>query len=189
MSDYLPQELLINILTRLAAKSIIKFRCVSKSWNPLISSPSFISLHTWQAISSDSDTNPAGHFIIRRYSKNQKSEIYTAHSDNEEFQEQNNIRIENPFRGFTQLYFRIVGSSNGVLCLSDKFCAHTRSIFLWNPVIRRKVTLPLPRSTFESTWPCFCLLRFGFDVKNDDFKVVSVAFAQVKYDYSVPPKV
>ncbi|KAI3457105.1 hypothetical protein Pfo_013768 [Paulownia fortunei] len=189
MSDYLPQEVLINILTRLPPKSLIKFRCVSKSWNSLISSPYFISLHTQQAVLSNSHTSPTYHFIVRRYSKNQKAEIYSVYSDSNEFHEQNNIRIENPFRNVTRFYYRIVGSSNGVLCLSDDLFGHTHLIFLWNPLIRRKVTLPLPKATFESTWPCMCVLGFGFDVKNDDYKVVRVAYAQVDYGYSVPPKV
>ncbi|KAK6134424.1 hypothetical protein DH2020_031856 [Rehmannia glutinosa] len=183
MSDYLPQEVLINILTRLPPKSLIKFRCVSKSWNSLISSPYFITLHAQQS------TCATNHFIIRSYSKNQNAEIYSVHSDSDEFHEQNDIRIENPFRDSTRFYYRIVGSSNGVLCLSDNLFGHTHSIFLWNPVIRRKVTLPLPKSTFENTWPCMCVLGFGFDAKNDDYKVVRVAYCPVEYGYSVPPKV
>ncbi|XP_011082973.1 F-box/kelch-repeat protein At3g23880-like [Sesamum indicum] len=189
MSDYLPEEALINILSRLPPKSLIKFRCVSKSWNSLISTPYFISLHAQQSALSNSRADPVTDFIVRRYSKNEKAEIYSVHSDSAEFLEQNYVRIENPFRHMTRFYYRIVGSSNGVLCLSDDLFGHTHSIFLWNPVIRRKVVLPLPKSTFESTWPCMCVLGFGFDVKNGDFKVVRVAYAQVDYGYSVPPKV
>ncbi|KAK6157536.1 hypothetical protein DH2020_011784 [Rehmannia glutinosa] len=162
---------------------LIKFRCVSKSWNSLISSPYFISLHAQQS------TCATNHFIIRSYSKNQNAEIYSVHSDTDGFHELNDIRIENPFRDLTRFYYRIVGSSNGVLCLSDNLFGHTHSIFLWNPVIRRKITLPPPKSTFESTWPCMCVLGFGFDAKNDDYKVVRVAYCPVEYGYSVPPKV
>ncbi|PIN15192.1 hypothetical protein CDL12_12169 [Handroanthus impetiginosus] len=185
MSDYLPQEVLINILTRLPPKSLIKFRCVSKSWNSLISSRYFISLHNEQSLLSQ----PKDRLIMRRYSKNHSAEIYSVYSDTDEFHEDKNIRIENPFCSFTRFYYRIVGSSNGVLCLSDDSFGHTHSIYLWNPTIRRKVTLPLPKSTFESTWPCMCVLGFGFDVKNGDYKVVRVAYAKVESGYSVPPKV
>ncbi|KAK6134391.1 hypothetical protein DH2020_031880 [Rehmannia glutinosa] len=55
--------------------------------------------------------------------------------------------------------------------------------------VGRKITLPPPKSTFESTWPCMCVLGFGFDAKNDDYKVVRVAYCPVEYGYSVPPKV
>lgn len=34
---YLPRDLLIEILSRLPAKDLCKLRCVSKSWNELLS--------------------------------------------------------------------------------------------------------------------------------------------------------
>ncbi|KAL0443802.1 UNVERIFIED_CONTAM: hypothetical protein Slati_2102900 [Sesamum latifolium] len=114
--------------------------------------PYFISLHAQQSALSNSRAPPVTDFIVRRYSKNEKAEIYSLHSDSSEFLEQNHVRIENPFRHMTRFYYRIVGSSNGVLCLSDDLFGHTHSIFLWNPVVR-------------------------------------VAYAQVDYGYSVPPKV
>uniref|UniRef100_A0A2C9VHH3 F-box domain-containing protein n=1 Tax=Manihot esculenta TaxID=3983 RepID=A0A2C9VHH3_MANES len=45
MSDHIPQELLTDIFSRLPAKSLLRFRCVSKTWHCLISDPSFIALH------------------------------------------------------------------------------------------------------------------------------------------------
>ncbi|RVW59653.1 F-box protein [Vitis vinifera] len=44
-SAALPHDLIINILTRLPAKALCKFRCVSKQWLNLISDPYFVSLH------------------------------------------------------------------------------------------------------------------------------------------------
>ncbi|KAM7497594.1 hypothetical protein LguiA_022008 [Lonicera macranthoides] len=43
--DYIPPELLIDILTRLPVKTLLQYTRVSKSWHSLITSPSFITTH------------------------------------------------------------------------------------------------------------------------------------------------
>ncbi|KAL2476638.1 F-box/kelch-repeat protein [Abeliophyllum distichum] len=189
MSDYLPQEVVVRILTRLPPKSVIKFRCVSKSWNLLISSPYFISMHIQQSILSKSPTNPSDRFIVRHYSKIQNSEIYSVHLNNENCNVDETIKLEYPFRDFTRFYYRIVGSYNGVLCLSDDLFGYTNAILLWNPSIRRKVTLPMSPFILEITVPCMFVLGFGFDEKNNDYKVVRIAHVQGDSGYLVPHNV
>ncbi|MCI01387.1 F-box protein [Trifolium medium] len=39
------QELLVEILSLLSVKAIVRFKCVSKSWNNLISNPTFVEKH------------------------------------------------------------------------------------------------------------------------------------------------
>ena len=41
----LPEEVIYEILTWLPVKSLIQFRCVSKSWNSIITNPIFITTH------------------------------------------------------------------------------------------------------------------------------------------------
>ncbi|KAK6142305.1 hypothetical protein DH2020_022653 [Rehmannia glutinosa] len=187
MSEYLPQEVVIQILTKLPPKTLIKFRCVSKTWNSLISSPYFISMHTQQTLLSDSGTNQ---IIVRRYSKDQNSEVYSVHLDKEDqFPDDKNIRIEYPFRDCIRFYYRIVGSCNGVFCLFDDLFGQADSILLWNPVIKRKVILPAPQASFENMEYYMFVLGFGFDVVNNDYKVVRMAYIQGDNGYIVPPEV
>jgi len=42
---YLPSELIIQILLRLSVKSLLRFKCVCKSWFSLISDPHFANSH------------------------------------------------------------------------------------------------------------------------------------------------
>ncbi|KAL2496987.1 F-box/kelch-repeat protein [Forsythia ovata] len=181
-SNYLPEDVLIEILVRIPPKSLIKFRCVSKSWNLLISSPYFISMHT------QSFTNPSNRLMISRYSKIHNREIYSVHLNNEDCSVDENIKIEFPFGHSLPWYYRIIGSCNGVLCLTSDTFQRTNPIFLWNPAIRRKVELPVPQATFGSMGRDEFVLGFGFDVKNNDFKVVRIAYGRGD-QYQVPHKV
>ncbi|CAL5336658.1 unnamed protein product [Camellia sinensis] len=45
MSDYIPNELIIEILVRLPVQSLLRFTSVCKSWHSLITNPSFITKH------------------------------------------------------------------------------------------------------------------------------------------------
>lgn len=189
MSEYLPQEIVMKILARLRPKPLIKFRCVSKSWYFMISSPHFISLHTQHTLLLSNSISPSNtnQMIVRQYSKAHNSEVYSVHTDNVEFPQDKNIKIEYPFRFDIRFYYRIVGSCNGLLCLLDDQFGQADSIQLWNPVIKRKLKLPMPQSSFEDLGTCTVVLGFGFDARNNDYKVVRIGYVQGDCEYLLPP--
>ncbi|KAK4562197.1 hypothetical protein RGQ29_004890 [Quercus rubra] len=43
--DHLPHDIVLNILANLPVKSVLRFRCVSKTWDSSITTPDFISTH------------------------------------------------------------------------------------------------------------------------------------------------
>ena len=43
--EHLPHDIVLNILANLPVKSVLRFRCVSKTWDSSITTPSFISTH------------------------------------------------------------------------------------------------------------------------------------------------
>ncbi|KAJ6910166.1 hypothetical protein NC652_020994 [Populus alba x Populus x berolinensis] len=49
----LPLDIIINILCFLPAKTLVRFKCVSKSWQSLIDSPQFITLHLAHSLETD----------------------------------------------------------------------------------------------------------------------------------------
>lgn len=186
MSDFLPEEVVINILARLPVKSLLRFRCVSKSWKSLISCPNFVSMHIHHSYLSKTPT-PSPRILLRHYSRDKKVEVYSVHRNNETFDVEEDIKISFPFRGLASSYFRIVGFCNGLLCLSDDMFGYSNLIMLWNPLVRKKLTLPLPRSRLENLGPYMFILGFGYDVKSKDFKVVRVAYVQGDHGYNLPP--
>ena len=43
--SHLPDDIVLNILSRLPVKSLLRFRCVCKTWDSSITTPNFISTH------------------------------------------------------------------------------------------------------------------------------------------------
>ncbi|KAM3395668.1 F-box/kelch-repeat protein [Capsicum galapagoense] len=190
MSDYLPPNLLLEILCRLPVISLLRFRCVSKQWCSLISSPHFISTHL------SSPSSGSNHLLLRHLSfsirpkKNQENySVYLNASKNENLALVKELNF--PFKTRSGNHFRVVGFCNGLFCLSDDLFGYTYTIVLWNAGIRRSVTLPKPRVHFGPYGPYMFCLGFGFDERNSDFKVVRIAYLQNEYGaYTVlPPEV
>ncbi|XP_054776930.1 putative F-box protein At3g23960 [Prosopis cineraria] len=64
---------------------------------------------------------------------------------------------------------RIIGSSNGLLCLAD-YMRYPPSPLLWNPAIREVRQLPITIDYFEGK----CVLGFGFSPIINDYKIVRI---------------
>ena len=58
MSDYFPDIVIVDILSRLPVKSLIRFRCVSKYWFSLISSHYFNTEHQNRTLSNTTKDSP-----------------------------------------------------------------------------------------------------------------------------------
>ena len=120
MSDYLPDEVLIEILHRLSLKSLIRLRCVSKSWKSLIATPAFIDSHLTHSLSLPSNSNKL---------------IVIDDSDCKHYKDDNN---DSSFHQFQNVEFpltssfRLIGSVNGLFCLFED-----KRFILWNPYIRK----------------------------------------------------
>ncbi|KAF5935645.1 hypothetical protein HYC85_026774 [Camellia sinensis] len=185
MSDYIPRELLIDILTRLPAETLVRFTLVCKSWYSLITSPSFISHHLNLTISNPNST----HLLLRYCTEDPiQQEHYSLRCDDP---------INNTFKEYAKLNFPftcidppfgLVGSCNGLICISDDQYCYNHKMFLWNPLIRKSVSIPYPNVRFGSHGPFMHSLGFGFDSISNDFKVVRIVHIGLDCN-RVPPEV
>jgi|UniRef100_A0A2N9I8J2 F-box interacting protein len=152
----LPDEVILEILSRLPVKPLLCFRCVSKPWLALIDSPQFIKLHLKQSLKTTTNLS----LIL--------GDGYLYSSDFDSLDTA--IELDHPLK--TPHYeTEIVGSCNGLLCLSNK----KEDVALWNPSTRKYRKLPVTTLEFAPDGYDFCqytVSGFGYDETSDDYKVV-----------------
>ncbi|VFQ77943.1 unnamed protein product [Cuscuta campestris] len=155
----LPPELIEEILTRLPVKSLLKFRCVSKSWLALISTPEFINTHLTM---SHSNEDYAHHRLL--FGTNQPN-IFLRCSINSFFYAPfiSPSILDYPMR-YHESCVCIMGSVNGLIC----FCAGWEDFIVWNPSIRKFKTFTDFKSRYCSVY------GFGYDKLRDDYKLFIV---------------
>ncbi|RAL42899.1 unnamed protein product [Cuscuta campestris] len=173
---HLPEEILIEILTRLPVRSLARFTAVSKSWFFFITSPAFASAHLRH---SRCRGNSAGNLLFhRRFEISSKKEKYEIleESDHQTLTPISSPQICPPIACKVG-YFRVVGCYNGVVCLSDDLYSDSYAMYLWNPWIQKFKTLPPP--TIRPAWPFTSTLGFGVNPQCvDDLKVVRAVFGR-----------
>ncbi|XP_009797750.2 LOW QUALITY PROTEIN: F-box protein CPR1-like [Nicotiana sylvestris] len=164
MSD-VPPEVINDILYRLPVKSLLRFRCVSKSFKALIDSPKFIRAHLkQQVLKHNSDVKlifKAHKLFSLDFSSISSSQL-----------EELDHPLKQPY-GPTQ----VLGSCHGLI-LSNNLSDNG----VWNPSTKMFRKLPVchvnppqnhgPREVAGLSQICG---GFGYDTSANDYKVVKIA--------------
>jgi|UniRef100_A0A2N9I026 F-box interacting protein len=171
--DFLPVEIVTNILLRLPTKSLITCICVCKTWKSLIQNPNFISTHLHLSINNNNH-----HLLFCHRSNNEVVYASALHNDDDFTQ---HTGFDFPLLG-PELKVYVVNTCNGLVCLCDYSSTITNELyFLWNPCVRRLVRLPSPNVTFQTHGDYYASIGFVFDSKTNDYKVVRVVDVFPKY--------
>ncbi|XP_059647285.1 F-box/kelch-repeat protein At3g06240-like isoform X2 [Cornus florida] len=154
----LPQELLIDILSRLPAKSLCRFKCVSKPWLTLISDPHFAQTHL-------NRNKPQRVILLSDY-------LYSVDCD--ETSDSASVmatKLDFPPIDYPNELIDILGSWNGLILIANEENAK----FLLNPTTRE--SKKLPKSPFAlDPFSSYTMYGLGYDSSTDDYKVLSVAY-------------
>ncbi|XP_074298252.1 putative F-box protein At3g16210 [Silene latifolia] len=156
----IPLDLILEILTRLPAKSVLSFKCVCKEWYNLINSPLFPELHLNKSLELNSQhncilywTNTTLYIIDDLYHHPVKvTKLYWP---------------KDTIRDRDCKYH--VGSCNGLVCF--KVIGKIDTCFLiCNPLTRTFKSILLP---LETIWKDQKLsYGFGYDSEHNDYKIV-----------------
>ncbi|XP_031374064.1 F-box protein At4g19940-like [Punica granatum] len=117
--------MLTEILARLRAKSLLRFRSVSRSWDSLLTSPLFIALHLSRSIA----TRSSSFILLRHYCLNRRRDIKHCLPRRPRMSRQEQD-LDFPIRTYDFYYY--ISACNGLLCLTDYRIKHPK-IVLWNP--------------------------------------------------------
>ncbi|XP_021806415.1 F-box/kelch-repeat protein At3g23880-like [Prunus avium] len=191
MAHSFPEEIIQEILLRLSVKCLIKCTSVCKAWRSMIINQSFIHAHLNPtvdfAIQNDIDLlllhrisggcsltyyhNKFFHEVIHEV----KDEVHSVHHDNQAFDVYS--KIEFPIvakKNYGNSHLRVVGTCDGLICLSDDVPSYAYNFIIWNPAIKKSVTLPKPGITYQTHGGHNASIGFGFDATTNDYKVVRV---------------
>ncbi|XP_030926206.1 F-box/kelch-repeat protein At3g06240-like isoform X1 [Quercus lobata] len=163
---YLPDEILTRIFTFLPIKSVIICTTVSKTWKSLIKNPTFISTHLHHSRNQNQNL-----FLLLSLSRNDK-QVYTLHKEDDDPDFTEYTSFDSPAPALH--LHNVVGTFNGLICLSYGLPNRAEEIFLWNPCVRKFLQLPYPDATVDTHGTSHTSFGFGFDPKTNDYKVVRI---------------
>ncbi|XP_057810366.1 F-box/kelch-repeat protein At3g23880-like isoform X2 [Salvia miltiorrhiza] len=180
----LPNEVIIEILTWLPVKSLLKFKCVCRSWRALISSQRFIKAHLHNSKLAPNLAHDMLAFACRPGNFRQcsvNSMLYESVSQVSD--------LSYPFELVEN--YRVMGTCNGLLLVRLNYT----EVILWNPSTRTCKKLPhfgveLAEDDLLGDF------GLGYDKSKDDYKVVGFfdtssgcsAFANGKLYYFTKPE-
>ncbi|CAL9246667.1 unnamed protein product [Arabidopsis halleri] len=160
----IPEEVLMEILARLPANSVTRFKCVSKHWSSLISSRYFTNLF-FQVSSPKREPRP---FMFL----SDKEHHYALLSTNNDF-EADPFSHLNQDLTFPGMGGDFVNSLRGLMCFRVG-----RAVRICNLTTKQLVNLPKVKSNLlEEVEGDFRMWNyFGHDSVNDEYKVLSIVW-------------
>ncbi|OVA15186.1 F-box domain [Macleaya cordata] len=131
MSTLLPNEILFNIFLRLPVKSILRFRCVCKSWFQFLTDPYFVKTH----VNYHYVENNNLHIMVEHHDLIYSIDYKDLTSSSDHAVEMMDYPMKSANHGI-----QILGSCNGLVCIQS----YDNSICLWNPSTKEFKKLPVP---------------------------------------------
>ncbi|KAK9072447.1 hypothetical protein SSX86_008881 [Deinandra increscens subsp. villosa] len=188
----LPHDIVIDILLRLPAKSLGRFKSVSKFWLSLISSADFIKSHVHRAVS---DTNTNHTRVVMRSTHSLHSVNFESPSCYKDIDDDDHdydygygygydydddtkdiISLNDPSQTEKEMVAeKGWGSCYGLVC----FLCYNGCIALWNPTTQKTRFTPRPLTPFRNGSQFYGL---GYDFSINDYKLVRC----FQSDYSYP---
>ncbi|XP_058762092.1 putative F-box protein At3g16210 [Vicia villosa] len=179
VSEDIPGDVSLSILSKLSLKSLKRFECVCKQWSMLLENPYFMNIyrnHIIHTNHSNSDYHDDDASLILRHIAKapRRLEVNLYLVSGERFENRLKLDASLPSQELDQDII-IVGTAsiNGIFCVTS-MKVEEKKIVLWNPLTQElKVIPPSPlESIAPSKYFAPQIHGFGYDYVRDDYKVI-----------------
>ncbi|KAK6933889.1 F-box domain [Dillenia turbinata] len=165
-----PDHLMIEIFSSIPTKQAIKLKLISKKWCRIISSRLFARAHL---------SKTPVHFIGKQMNASWPPRclrlIKLKGIGTEEYENDLERMIKlSPTLHLRNVFFTLVNSCDGLLCLAGKPPNSTHEIFISNPILREIVKLPKPQAFDHDV----SHVALGYNPRSDEYKVIKTTFRQ-----------
>nr|ADM53761.1 S-locus F-box brothers-like protein [Malus domestica] len=180
----IPEDKVVEILSKLPPKSLMRFKCIRKSLCTIINSPSFVAKHLNNSM--DNKLSSTTCILLNRCQvhifpdRSWKQDVFWSMINLSFDSDEHNLHydvedLNIPFPIEDQDNVELHGYCNGIVCVIAG-----KNVLLCNPATREfkqlpnsSLLLPLPKGRFglETT---FKGLGFGYDCKAKEYKVVRI---------------
>ncbi|KAB1208693.1 hypothetical protein CJ030_MR6G006735 [Morella rubra] len=160
--ESLPSELIHEIVSGLPVSSLVQFKSVCSAWRMLSRDPDLVNMHTTRM----AENNPCLIFHCDYPIRNQLYfvELPVCIDKKEKVKK---LRV--PFWA-AMPEFDVVGSCNGLLCLSDSL--YSDAIYIYNPFTRDYLVLPKSMQYCNQE----VVFGFGFHPTTKEYKVIKIIY-------------
>lgn len=166
--ENLPREIALDILSRLPVTSLLQSRFVCRALQNLSFDRNLVNLHLSKAASRSP-------FLIFHCDYPIQNHLYFAELSHLNDNQERLHKIHTPFCA-SMPEFNVVGSCNGLLCLSDSL-HHDAVLIIYNPFTREYMELPRSR-TYETQK---VLIGFGYHSGINEYKVVKIIYYRYEH--------
>ncbi|KAL6574347.1 hypothetical protein OROHE_001251 [Orobanche hederae] len=176
IDQYLPEHVIIEILSRLSVKDLLQLKSVCKSWYAIISDPKFVSKHLKNYYHNNNNDDWCGCLLVQHYVSHAEILLYELLVD------------ETPPRVLADEVLYDMPVSCSCICgpcdgLYYVYQYDSSCRALWNPAINEfKVfpdTISKPDLPANFTYFPYEVFGFGFDQVTGDYKVVMKSYSNI----------
>ncbi|CAH8268008.1 unnamed protein product [Arabidopsis lyrata] len=170
-SGTLPMDLMVEILSRVPAKSAAKFHCVSKNWNSLLRSSYFTNLYLTR-----SPTRPR---LLITFQAEGKWSFFSSPEYLISDQNSNLVVVDNHMDVPKDYSFGVCEPVCGLLCTRDEWVLSRKKdarMMICNPSTRQFQSLPKVRSRRNKV-----ITYIGYDPIEKEYKVLCMTICERPY--------